>query len=124
MGARWPAVVPAALRYHIADGQASAAAAYIDDLSLLNVRYLGNRHLELDGQNQPVDAVKAEGHGQYADHITLEQLHIHDYAASQQNVGISTKCPAYGWVVKNNRIERVGTGMYFGDSDGGDPCHR
>jgi hypothetical protein len=68
-----------------------------------------------------VDAIKAEGHSRYADFITLEHLYIHDHAASQQNVGISTKCPAFGWVVRNNRIERVGTGMYFGDSDGSDP---
>jgi hypothetical protein len=90
-------------------------------VSLVNVRHLVVRHLELDGRNLPVDAVKAEGHSRYADFITLEHLHIHDHAASQQNVGISTKCPAYGWVVRNNRIERVGTGMYFGDSDGSDP---
>ncbi|MDO9386861.1 MAG: hypothetical protein Q7T65_09155, partial [Thiobacillus sp.] len=76
---------------------------------------------ELDGRSLPVDAVKAEGHSRYADFITLEHLFIHDHAASQQNVGISTKCPAFGWVVSNNRIERVGTGMYFGDSDGSDP---
>jgi len=90
-------------------------------VSLVNVRHLVLRHLELDGRNLPVDAVKAEGHSRYADFITLEHLHIHDHAASQQNVGISTKCPAFGWVVRNNRIERVGTGMYFGDSDGSDP---
>ncbi|HUX31277.1 MAG TPA: hypothetical protein VMV78_11725 [Thiobacillus sp.] len=57
----------------------------------------------------------------HADFITLEHLYIHDHAASKQNVGISTKCPAFGWVARNNRIERVGTGMYFGDSDGSDP---
>jgi hypothetical protein len=90
-------------------------------VSLVNVRHLVLRHLELDGRSLPVDAVKAEGHSRYADFITLEYLFIHDHAASQQNVGISTKCPAFGWVVSNNRIERVGTGMYFGDSDGGDP---
>ncbi len=90
-------------------------------VSLVNVRYLVLRHLELDGRNVPVDAVKAEGHSRYADFITLEQLFIHDHAASQQNVGISTKCPAFGWLIKNNRIERVGTGMYLGDSDGSDP---
>ncbi|MDO9468916.1 MAG: hypothetical protein Q7J36_16570 [Thiobacillus sp.] len=90
-------------------------------VSLVNVRHLVVRHLELDGRNLPVDAVKAEGHSRYADFITLELLYIHDHAASQQNVGISTKCPAYGWVIRNNRIERVGTGMYFGDSDGSDP---
>ena len=90
-------------------------------VSLVDVRYLVLRHLELDGRTVPVDAVKAEGHSRFADFITLENLFIHDHAASQQNVGISTKCPAFGWVVKGNRIERVGTGMYFGDSDGSDP---
>lgn len=89
--------------------------------SLLDVRYLILRHLELDGRNIPVDAVKAEGHSRYADFITLDHLYIHDHAASQQNVGISTKCPALGWQIKHNRIERVGTGMYLGDSDGSDP---
>jgi len=90
-------------------------------VSLVDARHLVLRHLELDGHNLPVDAVKAEGHSRYADFITLEHLYIHDHAASQQNVGISTKCPAFGWVVRGNRIERVGTGMYFGDSDGSDP---
>lgn len=90
-------------------------------ISLVNVRHLTIRNLELDGNNQPVDAVKAEGHSGYAHFVTLENLHIHDFAASQQNVGISTKCPAFGWVIRENRIERVGTGMYLGDSDGTDP---
>lgn len=90
-------------------------------VSLVDVRHVAIRHMELDGRNQPVDAVKAEGHSRYADFITLEHLYIHDHAASQQNVGISTKCPAFGWVVRHNRVERVGTGMYFGDSDGSDP---
>lgn len=89
-------------------------------VSLLNVRHLVLRHLELDGRNLAVDAIKAEGHSQYADFVTLEHLYIHDHAASQQNVGISTKCPAFGWVVRANRIDRVGTGLYFGDSDGSD----
>ena len=97
------------------------ARPHANTVSLVDVRHLALRHLELDGRNFPVDAVKAEGHSRYADFITLEHLYIHDHAASQQNVGISTKCPAFGWVVRNNRIERVGTGMYFGDSDGSDP---
>jgi hypothetical protein len=68
-----------------------------------------------------VDAVKAEGHARYAHHVTLENLYIHDHDASQQNVGISTKCPAFGWVIRGNRIERVGTGIYLGNSDGSAP---
>lgn len=97
------------------------ARAGRNTVSLLDVRHLCIRNLELDGQHLPVDAVKAEGHGRYAHYVTLENLHIHDHDAHQQNVGISSKCPAFGWVVRGNRIERVGTGMYFGDSDGSDP---
>lgn len=97
------------------------ARAGANTVSLLDTQHIVIRNLELDGRNQPVDAVKAEGHGRFAHFITLENLHIHDHAASQQSVGISSKCPAFGWIVRGNRIERVGTGMYFGDSDGSDP---
>ncbi|MDP2787097.1 MAG: hypothetical protein Q8O79_03355 [Pseudomonadota bacterium] len=97
------------------------ARAGANTISLTDVRHLHIRNLELDGGNRPVDAVKAEGHAAYAHFVTLENLHIHDYAASQQNVGISTKCPVFGWVIRGNRIERVGTGMYLGNSDGSDP---
>ncbi len=97
------------------------ARAGANTVSLIDVRHLVLRHLELDGRNQPVDAIKAEGHSHFADFITLDHLTIHDHAASQQNVGISTKCPTFGWVIRKNRIERVGTGMYLGDSDGSDP---
>ncbi|MBT9569028.1 MAG: right-handed parallel beta-helix repeat-containing protein [Thiobacillus sp.] len=90
-------------------------------VSLVDVRHLVLRDLELDGANIPVDALKAEGHSRFADFITIERLHIHDYAASQQNVAISTKCPAFGWVIRDTVITHVGTGMYLGDSDGGDP---
>ncbi len=97
------------------------ARAGANTVSLADVRHLHIQHLELDGGNLRVDAVKAEGHAAYAHFVTLENLYIHDHAASQQNVGISTKCPAFGWVVRGNRIERVGTGMYFGNSNGAAP---
>jgi hypothetical protein len=101
--------------------RAFIARAGANTVSLVDVRHLHIQHLELDGGNQRVDAVKAEGHAAYAHFVTLENLYIHDHAASQQNVGISTKCPAFGWVVRGNRIERVGTGMYFGNSNGAAP---
>lgn len=90
-------------------------------VSLVDVEHVVIRNLELDGRNLPVDAVKAEGHARFAHFVTLENLYIHDHAASQQNVGISSKCPAFGWVIRGNRIERVGTGMYLGNSDGRAP---
>ncbi|MGH8719822.1 MAG: hypothetical protein ACREV0_12915 [Burkholderiales bacterium] len=79
------------------------------------------RNLVLDGQGNSVDAIKAKREGKYAHHITLENLVIRGHDAGQSNVGISTKCPAWGWVVRGNVVEGAGTGMYFGDSDGSAP---
>jgi len=39
-------------------------------------------------------------------------------------VGISSKCPTWDWVVRNNIIERAGTGIYLGDSNGDAPFVR
>ncbi len=89
-------------------------------VSLLESAHVVLRNVVLDGRGVPVDAVRAEGHGSWTHHITLEGLTIVNHAASQQNSGISTKCPSWGWVVRGNTIRRVGTGMYFGDSDGSD----
>lgn len=90
-------------------------------VSLLDVSHLEVSNLELTGDGVPVDAVKAEGHAAYAHYVTLSNLHITGHGASRQNVGISTKCPAYGWRILDNRIEGAGTGMYLGDSDGSAP---
>lgn len=87
-------------------------------VSLVDVAHVVIRNLELEGRNVPVDAVKAEGHARFAHFVTLEGLRIHNHAASQQNVGISSKCPAFGWVIRGNRISRVGTGLYLGNSNG------
>jgi len=92
-----------------------------NSVSILDSAHVVIRNLEIDGQGAFVDAVKAEGHARYAHHITLENLLIHGFDANQQSVGISTKCPAWDWVVRGNRIRNVGTGMYFGNSDGSAP---
>ena len=90
-------------------------------ISIVNSSYVEVRDLVLDGNGQFVDAVKAEGNSSWAHHITLEGLTIYRYGAHQQNVGISTKCPAWNWVIRNNVITSAGTGMYLGDSDGSAP---
>jgi len=87
-------------------------------ISILDSAYVRIANLNLDGRGIPVDAVKAEGHARWAHHITIENLTIVNHGANQQIVGISTKCPAWGWVVRGNRIVGAGTGMYFGNSDG------
>lgn len=90
-------------------------------ISIVNSSHIEVRNLVLDGDGQLVDAIKAEGHSSWASHITLDGLTIHLYGAHQQIVGISTKCPAWGWVIRNNVIVGAGTGMYLGQSDGSAP---
>jgi hypothetical protein len=90
-------------------------------VSIVDSAHVVIRNLRLDGLDLPVDAVKAEGHAAWAQHITLEGLTIVNHGHSQQTVGISTKCAAWGWVVRGNTIVGAGTGMYFGNSDGTRP---
>ena len=97
------------------------ASARRNTVSIVDSAYLQIRNLTLDGAHQPADAVRAEGHGRFAHHITLENLHIVNHGLSQAFVGISTKCPAWNWVIRGNRILGAGTGMYLGNSDGRAP---
>jgi Calx-beta domain/Right handed beta helix region len=95
-------------------------------VSITDSSYLEIRNLELDGLGKDgVDAVKAEGpngnDSNFAHHITVENLYIHGHDATQQTVGISTKCPAWDWVIRRNVIASAGTGMYLGNSDGSAP---
>lgn len=91
-------------------------------VSITQCSYLIIKNLQLDGLNEEVDAIKGEGTtGNWAHHITLEYLSIINYGSNQQNVGISTKCSAWNWIVRKNKIIGAGTGMYFGNSDGTKP---
>lgn len=111
----------------VIEGPASGAPAVFTGRSCCNTVSLGNssylviKNLELDGQGLVgVDGVKAEGTADWAHHITLENLYIHGHGGSQQTVGISSKCPAWNWVIRRNVIDRAGTGLYLGNSDGED----
>ncbi len=90
-------------------------------VSIKDSAYIVVRSLSLDGAGLPVDAVKAEGSAKFAHHITLERLTIVNHGSDQQIVGISTKCPAWSWVIRDNVIRGAGTGIYLGNSDGGAP---
>lgn len=87
-------------------------------VSLTNARYVAIRQLDLDGQGRAVDAVKAESPSTSVHHLLLEDLRIVGHGANQQIVGISTKCPAWNWVIRLSVIEGAGTGLYLGDSNG------
>lgn len=90
-------------------------------VSIVDAAHVEVRDVTLDGRSIPVDAVKLEGTARFGHHITLENLTIVGHGAGQQIVGISTKAPAWGWVLRRNRIHGAGTGMYLGNSDGSAP---
>jgi len=89
-------------------------------VSIVNASYIVIKNLKMDGKNIPsIDAVKAENSpGSRVHHITLENLHITGHGADQMTCGISSKCPAWDWVIRKNTIEAAGTGIYLGNSDG------
>lgn len=83
-----------------------------------NSSYVVVRNLEIDGRNLGGDGVNAQG---TSHHITLENLTIRGVGSDQQIVGISTKSPAWNWIIRGNTIIGAGTGMYLGNSDGTSP---
>ena len=97
------------------------AREHHNTVSIVDSAYVVIRNLALEGHGLPVDAVKAEGHSHWAHHVTLEHLVIRGHGNNQQTVGISTKCPAWNWVLRGNAIFGAGTGMYLGNSDGNAP---
>jgi hypothetical protein len=90
-------------------------------IDLRNISYIVIRGLELNGLGLQQDGVRAHQTATSVHHITLDGLYIHGHGADQQTVGISAQCPAWGWIIRNNRIVGAGTGMYLGSSDGSKP---
>gem|GEM_PF-1966236 len=86
-----------------------------------NSAHIVLKDLELDGRRQNVNAVVAEAPGDYTHDITLDGLYIHGYDSSRGNTGITTRSAAWNWILRNNEIRRVGTGLYLGQPDGGAP---
>jgi hypothetical protein len=88
-------------------------------VQLENASHITVRNLTLDGAGTN-GAFGVDARGTTND-ITIENLKIINYGGDQQVVGISTKGPAWNWVVRRNTIIGAGTGMYFGNSDGTAP---
>jgi len=104
-------------------GEAAILVARPDanTVSLVDASYLTVRNFRVDGAHLAVDAIKAEGKGGPVHHITLESLTVINHDRAQDIIAISTKCPAWGWVIRDNNIIGAGTGLYLGNSDGTAP---
>jgi hypothetical protein len=88
-------------------------------VQLESVSHITVRNLTLDGAGTN-GAFGVDARGTTHD-VTIESLKIVNFGGDQQVVGISTKGPAWNWVVRRNTIIGAGTGMYFGNSDGTAP---
>lgn len=108
----------------VVEGPASGAPATFvgsgawNTISLKNASYLAIRNLTLDGMSRPGDGIKAEVDSAYTHHVNLERLKITRHNNSVQTVGISTKSPAWNWVIRHVTIDNTGTGLYLGRSNG------
>jgi hypothetical protein len=78
--------------------------------------YIVIRNLTLDGLDLS-GPFGVDSRGPCHD-ITLENLRIVNHGENQAVVGISTKGPAWNWIIRRNTIVGAGTGMYLGSSDG------
>jgi len=104
-----------------ADGTPAVFHAHscCNTVQLKDASYITIEHLTLDGQG--LDGPFGVDSRGASHHITVSHLRIVNYSGSQQTDGISTKGPAWGWVIKDNTIIGAGTGMYLGNSDGSAP---
>ena len=90
-------------------------------VSLIDIAHVTLRHLTLDGQGARAHGIVAEGRGSFAHDVTLEHLRIINFDATQAFNGISSKTNTWNWIIRNNYIGHVGTGMYLGNSNGREP---
>jgi len=90
-------------------------------VSVMNTSHVVIRDLRLDGRGIPTDGVVCERQSSWAHHVTIQNLTIINFGSGRFTVGIATRCPAWGWIIRGNRIVKPGTGMYLGNFDGTGP---
>lgn len=99
-------------------------------VEITNSSYLAIENLYIDGMHVPgAFGISANGgtsnvvHDIRVEGCTLVDMDNDGDPADlgQQDDGISTKVPTWGWIIRHNKILGAGTGMYLGNSDGSDP---
>lgn len=99
-------------------------------VEITNSSYLAIENLDLDGMHVAGSfGISAKGGTSNVVHdIRVESCTMVDMDndgdpsdLGQQDDGVSTKVPTWGWIIRNNKILGAGTGMYLGNSDGSDP---
>ena len=88
-------------------------------VEIVNCSYLAIRNLKIDGLHLNGAGISMKDSKTNASHhILIEGNTLVGQDAGQQIVGISTKAPTWGWIIRGNTIIGAGTGLYLGNSDG------
>lgn len=92
-------------------------------VEILNSSYVAIENLRIDSRGIPgAFGISARGKEEnLTHHIRIERNMLVGQNGGQQTVGISTKTPTWGWIIRFNQILGAGTGLYLGDSDGTQP---
>lgn len=113
-----PIVIQGAGDATVFEGDACCNTVEITDSSHVVIRKIKVDGKGIDG----VFGVSAKGSSaNTVHHITIEDSTFVGQNASQQTVGISTKTPTFGWIIRRNVIDGAGTGMYLGNSNHAEP---
>jgi hypothetical protein len=110
-------------------GPTSGAPAVIQGNACCNTveiaysSYLAIENLTIDSLGlTDVDGISAHnGSNNLVHDILIQNNTLVGQNSDQQAVGISTKTPTWGWIIRHNQIVGAGTGIYLGNSDGTDP---
>ena len=82
--------------------------------------YVALTNLTIDSAGlDAIDGVNAKGSPTHD--ILIENCTLVGQGSHQATIGISTKSPAWRWIIRGNRIVEAGTGIYLGNSDGTQP---
>lgn len=109
----------------IIDADTSAGGPCCNTVEIVNSSFLAIENLTIDGHATGAFGVSAKGDTDNVVHDILIQgnsfIDTTGGSDPQQADGISTKTPTWGWIIRGNQINGVGTGLYLGNSDGSDP---
>jgi hypothetical protein len=92
-------------------------------VEIINSSFVAIENLRVDSRGiEGAFGISAKGgSGNLTHDIRVEGNILVGQGAEQQTVGISTKTPTWGWIIRNNQILGAGTGIYLGNSDGTQP---
>jgi len=92
-------------------------------VEIMNSSFLAIENLRIDSLGIPsAFGISAKGgNGNRTHDIRIEGNILVGQNADQETLGISTKTPTWGWIIRNNQILGAGTGVYLGNSDGMQP---